>query len=233
MVKLKGGEKLKKKELTLTVVCIILLVVSIGSNLWFWASLNQANSEITSLETMISTKSSEIENLEASISTKNSVIDTKNSEIETLESEVTTLQTDKSSLESQVDSLNSKIENLTAIINMEVSTVWVNNESLIYPPDSYRTWSFSAEYSGLVLVRVEMILPEGYAQTSNVTEIQVSLLSKQYISREGTLHLRQTSPISTALIPVADLTYPVDLQITVRNISSDTVRLAVTITYVY
>jgi len=58
---------LQKKALIPTVVCIILLVVSIGGNLWLWTSLNQANSEIASLETTIDTKNSEIETLESQV----------------------------------------------------------------------------------------------------------------------------------------------------------------------
>jgi peptidoglycan hydrolase CwlO-like protein len=122
----KVGEKLKKKVLLPIVVCIILLMVSIGGNLWLWTSLNQANSEITSLETTVSTKSSEIENLEASISTKNSVIDTKNSEIETLKSEVTTLQTSKSQLESQVTTLQADKSSLET----QVSSLETENNQL-------------------------------------------------------------------------------------------------------
>jgi len=57
----------KKKVLIPPVVCIILLIVSVGGNLWLWASFNQANSELTSLETTVYTKNSEIENLEQEV----------------------------------------------------------------------------------------------------------------------------------------------------------------------
>lgn len=55
----------KKKVLIPTVVCIVLLIVSVGGNLWLWTSLNQANSKITGLETTIDTYESEIESLQS------------------------------------------------------------------------------------------------------------------------------------------------------------------------
>ena len=142
---------MKKKMLIPIVVCIILLAVSIGGNLWLWTSLDEANSEITSLETTVYTKSSEIENLEATINTKNSeienleqevnslglekealeaqtsdleaTINTKKSEIETLESQVAGLQADKSSLQSQVSFLETE--------NNQLQT-WLDGNITIY-----------------------------------------------------------------------------------------------------
>jgi len=119
----------RKKELALAVVCIILLVASIGGNLWLWTSLNQANSEITSLETTVSAKSSEIEDLEANISTKNS-------EIEALESEVSSLEADKNNLQSQVSSLETKnnqlqtwlYDNKSQISSLKASVLGLENE---------------------------------------------------------------------------------------------------------
>jgi chaperonin cofactor prefoldin len=83
-------------------LCIILLIISIGGNLWLWTSLNQANSEITSLETTVSTK---------------------NSEIEALESEVSSLQADKNNLQSQVSSLETE--------NNQLQTWLYDNKSQI------------------------------------------------------------------------------------------------------
>ena len=42
---------MKKKILISTVICVVLLMVSIIGNLWLWTSLNQANAEVKSLET--------------------------------------------------------------------------------------------------------------------------------------------------------------------------------------
>jgi uncharacterized coiled-coil protein SlyX len=167
------------------------------------------------------------------------IINEKDDIIASLNSQIAELQNQVSSLQSQVDSLNSHIANLTKITNMEMSTVLVNNESLIYLPSSTKTWGpFSVKYAGLVLVRVETPLLEGYVG-SLLTEIKVTLSAegyKPYISREGTLLLDRTSAenrIKTALFPVADLTFPLRFYIQVTNPSNNTIQLAVTITYVY
>lgn len=76
------------------VVCIIILVASVCGILWFWMSLNQANSEIQALTTKVNSKNSEIKNLEENINTKNS-------EIQALEIKVNNLQTNNTDLQSQ------------------------------------------------------------------------------------------------------------------------------------
>lgn len=200
------------------IICAILVVILAISNIWFFMRTVSLQNQVNTLETDKSSLQSQVSSLEADKSN--------------LESEV-------SSLQSQVDSLNPQIANLTAIINMEMSTVWVNNETLTYPPNSDKTWgAASVNYAGLVLVRVETPLLEGYAG-SILAEIKVALSTvdyKPYISQEGTLNLDRTSPenrIKTALFPVADLTFPLRFYIRVTNVSSDTVQLTVTITYVY
>ena len=81
---------MEKKALIPIVVCVVLLVASIGGNLWLWTSLDEANSKITELET---------------------TMDTHESEIETLEAQVTSLQADKNNLQSQVSWLDGNITN--------------------------------------------------------------------------------------------------------------------------
>jgi len=88
----------------------------------------------------------------------------------------------------------------------------------------------------MLLVRVQMIPESGFADVPSVP-IGVELSSKLYITREGNLNLSPGTGeyyyTSTALFPVADLTFPISLQVTVRNKSSYTTRLLVTITYIY
>lgn len=196
----------------------VLVVILAISNVWFFMQTVSLQNQVNTLETEINSLQSQVSSLEADKSN--------------LESQV-------SSLRSQVDSLNSQITNLTAITNMEMSTVLVNNEQLTYLPSSTKTWGpFSVKYAGLVLVRVETPLLEGYVG-SILIGINVALSTveyKPYIPKGGTLLLDRTSPenrIKTALFPVADLTFPLRFYITVTNPSNDTVQLAVTITYVY
>jgi len=212
---------------------------------------SQLESQVTDLETDKSNLQKQVSNLQSQVgileseksdleTQVNGLVDDKSSlesQISNLESEKTNLQTEINSLNEEIASLESQILNLTEITNMEKSVVWVDNETLIYQTNAFKTWqTFYANYPGLLLVRVQKIPEPDYAETGTL-EIEVEVTSKPYISRQGTLHLSPGTGeyyyTSTALIPVADLTFPVSLQITVRNPSSETVRLAVTITYVY
>ncbi len=148
------------------VVCIILLVISIGGTLWLWTSFNQANSEITSLETTVYTKSSEIENLEQKVDSLglekealeaqtsdlldyiqilDTFIDTKESEIETLESQVTGLQADKNNLQSQVSSLEtdkSQLESQVTSLQTDKSSLETQVNSLETENNQLQTWLY-------------------------------------------------------------------------------------------
>jgi chaperonin cofactor prefoldin len=217
------------KRKPLLIVCAVLIVILAISNVLFLMQVESLKNQVNSLEADKNSLQSQVSSLEADKSSLES-------QVNNLQEEKNTLKNQVDSLNSQVNSLNSQIANLTAISNMKMSTVWVN-ETLIYAPDSFKTWGpFYANYAGLVLLRVQMIPQPGYADISMV-EIQVELSSKSYISRQGTLHLAPGTGeyyyTSTALFPVADLTFPVELRITVRNISAYSIQLAVTITYVY
>lgn len=148
---------MEKKILIPALMCIILLVVSIVGNLSFWTSLNQANSEITSLETTVYTKSSEIENLEQEVDSLGSekealeaqtsdleaTLNTKESEIETLESQVTGLQADKNNLQSQINSLEtdkSQLESQVNSLQTDKSSLQTQVSSLETENNQLQTW---------------------------------------------------------------------------------------------
>ncbi|MBA7468576.1 hypothetical protein ES707_03827 [subsurface metagenome] len=127
---------MKKKVIIPIVVCIILLAVSIAGNLSFWTSLNQANSEIISLENTVYTKSSEIEILEG-------IINTKESEIETLESQRNSLEADKDNLQSQISSLEtdkSQLESQVSSLQTDKSSLQTEVTSLETENNQLQTW---------------------------------------------------------------------------------------------
>jgi prefoldin subunit 5 len=234
-----------KKAKVALIVCAVLAVTFAFSNIWFFLEnenlqnqVNRLEADKTALQNQVSSLEAEKNNLQTQVSSLEGDKSSLESQISNLESEKSNLQTQINSLNEQIASLESQILDLTEITSMKKSVVWVDNETLIYQPDSFKTWqTFSVNYPGLLLVRVQKIPESGYAETGTL-EVEVELsASKTYISRQGTLHLSPGAGeyyyTSTALIPVADLTFPVFLQITVRNPSSETVRLAVTITYVY
>jgi len=219
------------------IVCAVLVFSLAFSNVWFFLETENLQNQVNVLEADKNKLQSQVSNLEMDKSHLESQVNDLETDKSNLESEKTNLQTEINSLNEEIASLESQILNLTEITNMEKSVVWVDNETLIYQTNAFKTWqTFYANYPGLLLVRVQKIPEPDYAETGTL-EIEVEVTSKPYISRQGTLHLSPGTGeyyyTSTALIPVADLTFPVSLQITVRNPSSETVRLAVTITYVY
>lgn len=131
------GEEVKKawrkRELALAVVCIILLVASIGGNLWLWTSLNQANSEITSLETTVSTKNSEIEALESEVSSLQADKNNLQSQLTSLETEKNQLQTWLYDNKSQISSLKASVLGLeNEIESLKDENTWLKQHSFTY-----------------------------------------------------------------------------------------------------
>ena len=181
----------KKKMLTLTSVCIILLVVSIGGNLWLWTLFNQANSEITSLETTVYTKNSEIENLEQEVDSLGSekealeaqtsdleaTIDTRNLEIETLESQTTSLQADKNNLQSQVSSLETDKSQLES----QVSSLQTDKSSLQTQVNSLNT-------------QIESLNSQITTLNSQITSLdtQITTLQNEIDSLDNTIYVLTT-----------------------------------------
>jgi hypothetical protein len=53
-----------------------------------------------------------------------------------------------------ITSLQSQMNNLTNIVSLANSTVWVNNQTISQPQDSWSNWTFKADYAGYVSVQV-------------------------------------------------------------------------------
>jgi hypothetical protein len=56
--------------------------------------------------------------------------------------------------DSDYDSLNSQNTNLDNIVKLANSTVWVNNQTISQPQDSWYNWTFTADYAGYASVQV-------------------------------------------------------------------------------
>jgi len=212
-------KKREKEVIIPTVVCIILLVVSIGANLWLWTSLNQANSEITSLETMEYIKSSEIENLnrevnrlgsekealEAQTSDLEATINTKTSEIETLKSQVTGLQADKDNLQSQVSSLGTDKSQLES----QVSSLQTDKSSLQTQVDSLNA-------------QVESLNSQVTSLTSQITsaDAQIIALQSEIDSLKDQIHVLSTPKATLAVVSwtaISNTEQPVGMSDSIRH----------------
>lgn len=53
-----------------------------------------------------------------------------------------------------ITSLQSQVNDLNNTLNLSKSTVWVNNQTISPPQDSWWNWTFRADYAGYVSVQV-------------------------------------------------------------------------------
>jgi hypothetical protein len=54
----------------------------------------------------------------------------------------------------QITSLQSQVNDLNNTLNLRKPTVWVNNQIISQPQDSWFNWTFRADYAGYVSVQV-------------------------------------------------------------------------------
>lgn len=72
-----------------------------------------------------------------------------------LQAQVDDLERENARLQSDLDQKNAEIVDLNKIINLQESSVWVNDETVNNTPNSYTYWKPSASYAGYVVVNVE------------------------------------------------------------------------------
>lgn len=53
-----------------------------------------------------------------------------------------------------ITNLQNQVNDLNNTLNLAKSTVWVNNQTITQPQDSWSNWTFNADYAGYVLVQV-------------------------------------------------------------------------------
>jgi predicted PurR-regulated permease PerM len=54
-----------------------------------------------------------------------------------------------------IASLQNQMSDLNSIINLQKSTVWVNDQTVSQPASSYTYWTVSADYAGYISVQVQ------------------------------------------------------------------------------
>lgn len=224
-------------------ILIVLLALCTFSAVYLFIQKVNLEDQVVVLKSQVSSIEIEKNNLNNIIKSLESQRASLWKELESLRSEIQSLESVKASLEVQVSDLRkenellkSQVEPLREIVNMQKSDRLVN-ETLVFLSGAQKTWGpFYVNYCGILLVRVQMIPEPGFADVP-IIPIGVDLSSKLYITRQGTLNLTpgigEYYYTSTALFPIADLTFPISFSVTVRNNSPYTVKLLITITYVY
>lgn len=129
------------------------------------------------------------------------------------------LERENANLQSQVNQKNSEIDDLNKIVNLQESTVWVNDETVSNPAGASTYWTRTASYAGYVVMNVE-------TSTTTNTYVQVTY-SSHGVSYDEKITVGASG---TAVFPVLPATITVRVGNTnLLNGATETV----TVTYYY
>jgi predicted PurR-regulated permease PerM len=119
-----------------------------------------------------------------------------------------------------IASLQNQVGDLNSIINLEKSTVWVNDQTVSQPASSYTYWTVSADYAGYISVQV---------QTSTTTNTYVRVIWSAYGVNYD--HQITVGTSGTAVFPVLPCSN-IEIRVGNSNIVNGATE-TVTITYHY
>jgi hypothetical protein len=153
----------------LGVLCIILLIGTVGAVVYYNNLVNSKDSTYNSYVSNHSHSDSDYNSYVSSHSHADSDYNSVTSQLSSANAQNTNLQTwlngnvtalanannQINSLQSQLASANSQIDNLNSIIGLKQSTVWVKTYTLSQGNGQTSYWTFSASYAGYVSVLVE------------------------------------------------------------------------------
>ncbi len=129
---------------------------------WLDDNITYYNSQISSLNSQIANLQSQknqlqtwlSDNITAAINYANDHSYT-NEFCQSLADQATSLQNQISSLNVQISNLIDQVNDLTNTLNLGKSTIWVNNQSISEPGNSYVDMNFIAHYAGYLSVLVQ------------------------------------------------------------------------------
>jgi cell division protein FtsL len=149
-----------------------------------------------------------------------SIITSKDNTISSLNSQIATKDSQISSLNSQITNLQNQVNDLNSIMNLEKSTVWVDDQTVSQPAGSYTYWTFSAGYAGYVSVWVQ-------TSTTDNTYVRV-IWSSHGVNYD---HSITVGVSGTAVFPILP-TSSIEIRVGNSNLFSGATE-TVTITYHY
>jgi uncharacterized coiled-coil protein SlyX len=172
--------------------------------------LTELNKQISNLQVQTANAKSNLETMENYYNSLLYVINTENHDLAV---KLTTANTQITNLQNQVNALNE-------IVNLSVSTVWVNNQTVSQQAGSYTTWSEPASYAGYVSIQVS-------SSTTNTT------FAKVIFSSHGVNYNTQTNVGTSGIayfpiLPSSNITFAIGNDLTNGNATEN-----VTVTYYY
>ncbi len=175
------------------------------------------NTQLTELNKQISNLQVQTENAKSNFETMenyyNSLLYVINTENHDLSVELTTANTQITSLQNQVNELN-------AIVNLSVSMVWVNNQTVSQQAGSYTTWSEPASYAGYVSIQVS-------SSTASTTFANVTY-SSHGVNYNAQTNVGTSGVAYFPILPSSKITFAVGNGLTNGNATEN-----VTVTYYY
>jgi hypothetical protein len=120
----------------------------------------------------------------------------------------------------QIASLQDQINTFTAISNLTVSMVWINNQTVTQTAGNYTVWSESASYAGYVSIRVS-------SSTTNNTYANVTYTSHG-VNYNNQINVGTSGTAYFPILPSTNISVAVG-----NSLPSGTATENVTITYFY
>jgi len=137
-----------------------------------------------------------------------------------LDGNITYYNSQINSLNSQITSLQNQVNDLTDITNLAKSTVWVNDQTVSQPANSYTHWTCSASYAGYVSV---------WVQTSSATDTRVRVIySSHGVDYDDEIGVGSSGTAVFPLLPSSNI----EIRVGNHNLVSGATE-TVTITYYY
>jgi len=154
-------DKSKKREIGNRNFIIAQVIIAILALAFLYSviELGNKNTIISSLQAVIKNKNATISSLQTTISLLESQLNSCNSQassqVSDLQNKISSLQLQLNSCNSLVTSLRSQIDSLNDIIALNKYTVLVDRQTINQPAGYWNTWTFSLNYPGYLVVRVE------------------------------------------------------------------------------
>lgn len=153
--------------IALGIICIV-LVAGLAAVIYMAYSPSVSNST-TSLQSQINDLNSTYNGYKSTHSHTNDEFNSLNSQNANLQNQYNTyvgdhnntneqynsLSSQNTNLQNQNTNLQNQVNDLNNTLNLSKSTIWVNNETISEPANSYITLNFTADYAGYLFVLVQ------------------------------------------------------------------------------
>jgi hypothetical protein len=191
------------------------------SQLQTWLEGNSTRLDVLlePLRTQLSDLQSRISSFENETTTKDLEISLLNSQISNLQNQISDLNAQITAKDSQISDLQNQVNDLNGTVNLKKYTLWIN-ETVNQSAGSEKVWEFSPSYAGYIVVEVE-------SSSSNTSVLVRSESYGAFLTVDSQVGLR-----GRFVFPVLPCSFGEDVIIKVYN-DEDDVTLSILVIYYY